>query len=330
MIRMRVLVWIAALALSVQAEHRLHAVGATTRGWVVGAALLPGGVFVRQRSGEWINAGYRHPLMTAFAWLPGEPETLYVAAGDGVIRIDAEGRWRVLTDETVTELQDICAGPGGLLAFGHTAGFRISEDRGATWREISAGLHRRYGKAVRIDRTNPDRIVIGTEDGIHVSTDRGRSWRLAGAAGFQAMRLEQSPHEARVWIAVTQKGGIFRSIDGGLTFEATPRDPAAGRNLYDIAFDPADARRIAVCGWATGVLVSEDGGRTWQARNQGLPRYDVWSVAFDPDRPGRLYASVHEEAVYVSEDAGRTWRIDGLPGSIVLKMAFVPVKGGGR
>jgi hypothetical protein len=326
---MRVLVWFAVAALCAQAEHRLHAVGATTKGWVVGVALLPSGLFMRSSGGAWENAGYRHPLMTAFTWLPGHPETLFVAAGDGVIRISQDGAWRVLTDETVTELQDISAGAGGVLAFGHTAGFRVSEDGGARWREISAGLRRRYGRAVRLDRTRKGRIVIGTEDGLYVSDDLGQRWRLAGAAGFQAMRVEQSPHDGSLWLAVTQKGGIFRSTDGGVTFEATPRDPAAGRNLYDIAFDPTDARRIAVCGWGPGVLVSEDGGLTWQARNQGLPRPDVWSVAFDPDKPGRLYASVHEEAVYVSEDTGKTWRMDGLPGSIILKMAFVPV-GGGR
>lgn len=324
---MRGLVWFAAAALCAHGEHRLHALGVTTKGWVVGAAMLPGGVFVKRPGGEWVNEGYRHPLLTSLAWLPEQPGTLFVAAGDGVIRIDSQGRWRVLTDETVTELQDISAGAGGVLAFGHTAGIRVSEDGGGTWREISAGLPRRYGKAVRLDRTTKGRMVVGTEDGFYVSEDLGRTWRLAGAAGFQAMRVEQSPHDASLWIAVTQKGGIFRSTDGGRTFEATSRDPAAGRNLYDIAFDPADGRRIAVCGWGTGVLVSEDGGRTWEARNQGLPRPDVWSVAFDPDHPGRLYASVHEAALYVSGDAGRTWRVDGLPGSIVLKMAFVPAGG---
>jgi photosystem II stability/assembly factor-like uncharacterized protein len=324
---MRLFVWFAAAALCAHGQHRLHALGVTTKGWVTGAALLPSGLFVKRAGGEWVNEGYRHPLLTGLAWLPEQPGTLYLAAGDGVIRVDAQGRWRVLTDETVTELQDISAGAGGVLAFGHTAGFRVSEDGGATWREILAGLPRRYGKAVRLDRTKRGRIVAGTENGFYVSENLGGEWRLAGAAGFQAMRVEQSPHEAALWLAVTQKGGVFRSTDGGRTFEATPRDPAAGRNLYDIAFDPADARRIAVCGWGVGVLVSEDGGLTWEARNRGLPRPDVWSVAFDPDKPGRLYASVHEEALYVSEDAGKTWRVDGLPGSIVLKMAFVPAGG---
>src|SRR5438309_633808 len=80
-----------------------------------------------------------------------------------------------------------------------------------------------------------------------------------------------------------------------------------GRNLYDIAFDPANPNRIAVAGWGFGVALSEDGGKRWQFRNSGLPRTDVWSVGFDPGNPGRLYASVHEEAVYVSGDGGAFW-----------------------
>ena len=97
-----------------------------------------------------------------------------------------------------------------------------------------------------------------------------------------------------------------------------------GRNLYDVAFDPTRAGRIAVAGWGPGVVVSDDGGKTWVARNAGLPRPEVWSVAFDPDHSGRLYCGVHEEALYVSDDAGVNWRKDGLEGSIVHRMTFVP------
>jgi photosystem II stability/assembly factor-like uncharacterized protein len=73
-----------------------------------------------------------------------------------------------------------------------------------------------------------------------------------------------------------------------------------------------------------GVAISEDRGKTWEPRNSGLPSTNVWSVAFDPARPGRLYASVHAEAIYVSADMGRTWRKDGLAGSSVFRMKFVP------
>ena len=49
-------------------------------------------------------------------------------------------------------------------------------------------------------------------------------------------------------------------------------------------------------------------------------------ILFDPSKPGRMYASVHEDALYVSDDYGRTWRKDGLEGSAVYRMKFVPEK----
>ena len=64
--------------------------------------------------------------------------------------------------------------------------------------------------------------------------------------------------------------------------------------------------------------------KTWQLRNAGLPSNNVWSVAFDPAKPGRVYAGVHEEALYVSQDYGKTWTPDGLEGSRVFRMKFVP------
>ena len=42
---------------------------------------------------------------------------------------------------------------------------------------------------------------------------------------------------------------------------------------------------MAVAGWGIGVAISEDRGKTWQARNAGLPSSSVWSVAFDPGAP---------------------------------------------
>lgn len=322
---MRILLLLA-LAGVCAAQHRMHAVGVTTRDWVVGKPLLPGGLFAKADGGEWRNLGHRHPYMMGLAWLAEAPGTLFVAAGNGVIRVPAEGRWRILTGHDVTELRDISAGAGGVLVFGHTAGLRSSADQGATWKELSGGLRRKYVNAVRADRTRTGRIVAGTEEGLFVSEDAGATWRAAGAMGFQVMHIEQSPHDGAVWLAVTEKGGLFRSGDGGRTFE-NAGNVGVGRNLYDIAFDPTSAQRMAVSGWGPGVQVSEDGGRTWEARNAGLPRPDVWSVAFDPDHAGRLYAAVHEEALYVSEDAGRTWKEDGLKGSIVYRMFFVPAGG---
>jgi photosystem II stability/assembly factor-like uncharacterized protein len=124
-------------------------------------------------------------------------------------------------------------------------------------------------------------------------------------------------------LAATEGGGLFASTDCGVTFESNG-NLGAGRNISDIAFDPSAPNRIAVAGWGMGVALSEDRGKTWEFRNAGLPTNSVWSVVFDPTAPGRLYAGVHEEALYMSQDYGRTWSKDGLEGSRVYRMRFVP------
>jgi hypothetical protein len=324
---LRRLVPLLALALSASAQHRLHAVGITTKNWVVGYPLLPSGLFVKSSSGEWRNEGHRHPYITGVASLPGDPGAIYLAAGNGCIRVDpVKPGWRILTGADVTELRAISVGAGGTVAFGHTTGIRISRDLGRTWTEIAARLPRRYMNALLADRVRPGHFLAGAENGLYLTTDEGRTWTLAGAAGFQIMHIAQSPHNPGLILAATQQGGLFRSADGGRTFE-NPGQAGVNRNLYDIAFDPTAPARIATCGWGVGVVVSEDGGTTWQPRNAGLPSYDVWSCIFDPDHPGRLYAGVHEEHLYVSNDAGRTWSPDGLPGSIIYRMAFLPARG---
>jgi hypothetical protein len=124
-------------------------------------------------------------------------------------------------------------------------------------------------------------------------------------------------------MASTEGGGLFASRDCGVSFESSG-DLGVGRNLYDVAFDPASPDRIAAAGWGIGVAISEDRGKSWQVRNSGIPSTNVWSVAFDPGRPGWIFAGVHEEAVYVSSDNAVAWRKDGLSGSSIFRMKFVP------
>ena len=166
-------------------------------------------------------------------------------------------------------------------------------------------------------------LVAGNEEGIFRSEDGGKSWKPVGASGYQVLHVEQSPHDPCYWLAATQGGGLFASTDCAASFESNG-NLASGRNLYDIAFDPASPRRIAVAGYGIGVAISEDRGKQWELRNAGLPKVDAWSVAFDPAHPGRLYTSIHAEAINVSDDNGRSWRKDGLPGTAIYHLKFVP------
>jgi photosystem II stability/assembly factor-like uncharacterized protein len=323
---MRWLFLLAMLPLPVWGQYTLYTCMVTSKDYVVGAKLPPSGIFLKTVAGEWRHAGYNHPFISALDYDPADPGTLYVVAGNGLIRVRERGeRWKILTGSDVTELLDVSVdrhAPGAIY-FSHTAGIRCSRDGGATWQDASAGLHRKYTQAIRVDSRKSGVLVAGNEEGIFRSEDGGKRWRLAGAAGFQVLRIEQSPHDACYWMASTQGGGLFVSTDCGVSFESGG-NLGAGRNLADIAFDAAAAKRIAVAGWGVGVAISEDLGKTWQLRNAGLPSNAVWSVAFDPAKAGRIYAGVHEEALYVSQDYGKTWARDGLEGSRVYRMKFVP------
>jgi hypothetical protein len=305
------------------AQSSLYACGSSAKEYVVGAKLPASGIFVRS-AGQWRHAGFNHPSVTAFDFDPRDPSVVYAAAGNGLLRVSENGeRWKILTGSDVTELMDVAVdrNRAGTIYIAHTAGIAVTHDGGAAWHDTSAGLRRKYTAALRVDSRRAGVLIAGTEQGLFRSEDDGASWKLAGAAGIQVLHIEQSPHDACFWLASTEGSGLFASTDCGVSFESAG-NLGVGRYIYDVAFDPSAAGRIAVAGWGMGVTVSEDGGKTWQPRNAGLPSANAWSVAFDPS--GRLYASVHDEAVYASGDAGRTWRQDGLPGSSIFRMKFIP------
>jgi photosystem II stability/assembly factor-like uncharacterized protein len=296
-----------------------------TKEYVVGAKLAPSGLFIRSEHAGWQHAGYNHPFVFGLDYDLAGPTSIYLAAGNGLIKTSKDGtEWKFLTGSDVTELRDVAVDRKrpGTIYFAHSAGIRVSRDAGTTWQELAGALHRKFTETIRVDREHAGVLLAGTEEGIFRSED-GRSWRLAGASGFQVTRIEQSPHDACYWLASTQGGGLFASRDCGKTFENSG-NLGVGRTLYDIAFDPGSADRIAVAGWGLGVALSGDGGKSWQLRNAGLPRTDVWSVIFEPGKPGRLYASVHEEALYVSDDLGLNWKKEGLDGGVVYRMKFIP------
>ena len=306
------------------ADPTLYALMSVTKEYVVGAKLPPSGLFRRDPTG-WSHAAYNHPFLFGLDSDPADPSTLYLAAGNGLFRAAKNGEnWTLLTGSDVTELRDVSIDKNtGAIYYGYSHGIRVSTDRGKSWREIGATLHRKFTEAIRVDRTKSGTLLAGGEEGVFRSTDDGATWKLAGAAGIQVTHLAQSPNDACRWFATTYQAGLYTSSDCGKTFESVG-PIGVGRNLYDVAFDPASPTRVAIAGWGPGIQISDDNGKTWQARNLGLPTTETTAVIFDPTHPGRIYAGVHQEALYISDDLGKTWRKDGLDGSSITRLKFVP------
>jgi photosystem II stability/assembly factor-like uncharacterized protein len=317
---------LALLPATLLGQYSLYTCASEAKEYIVGAKLPPSGLFRRSAAGGWEHAGFNLPFLFSLDYDRADTSTIYLAAGNGLIRAADHGsKWTILTGSDITEVRDVALDPNapGTIYFGYSHGIRVSHDKGRTWQEIGANLHRKFTEAILVDRTKSGVLLVGGEEGVYRSEDAGQTWKLAGAAGFQILRIEQSPHDPCFWLATTEGGGLFRSTDCGVTFEAWG-NVGVGHDLYDVAFDPVDPRRIGVSGWGIGVAVTDDLGKTWQPRNVGLPRPDVPSISFDPTQPGRIYAGVHQEALYVSQDYGKTWSRAGLEGSVVARMKFVP------
>jgi BNR/Asp-box repeat len=140
--------------------------------------------------------------------------------------------------------------------------------------------------------------------------------------------LEPSPTDPDTVYAGVEDAALFRTGDGGKTWQELPglrsvkghlwQPGAGGMCLHKIILDPSDAQRIFVAISAAGAFRTDDGGQTWQAINRGLnsgyelPDPDaevghcVHSIAMHRSRPGVLFMQKHWD-VMRSDDAGDSW-----------------------
>jgi hypothetical protein len=179
------------------------------------------------------------------------------------------------------------------------------------------------------------------------SSDFGKSWKEAtrppafpkAAEGEPQRAVDYTfwltpghPDEPRSWYGGTSPRALFRTDDGGETWEsiagfndhpmlpkwAPPEEETPGGNtLHSILIDPRDASHLYLGMSGGGVFESLDKGVTWQALNKGVvvdfgpdlyPEYgqDPHCVCMHPMRPDRLYQQNHC-GIYRLDRPGDTW-----------------------
>jgi photosystem II stability/assembly factor-like uncharacterized protein len=128
-----------------------------------------------------------------------------------------------------------------------------------------------------------------------------------------------------------QERGVYRSLDGGATFEKVLyKDENTG--AIQVQFDPNNSHILFADLWSarqapwevggsfngagSGLFRSTDGGDTWQQIKGGLPTVEqgLGRIGFTiaPSNSSRMYAMVDAKpelgGVYRSDDAGANWR----------------------
>ena len=115
-------------------------------------------------------------------------------------------------------------------------GYAESQDGGDTWSGADAGLAHHYLWGLAVDSGNPDLVIVSAASGPRQAhnADSAAStiyrrlgqepWQevragLPGPRGIRAYRLAASPSEPGVFYAAGESNGLYRSGDGGLSWE---------------------------------------------------------------------------------------------------------------
>ena len=176
---------------------------------------------------------------------------------------------------------------------------------------------------------------------IRLSDDFGRSWtgperqavRFPESSGLSLAQVWQiTPGHADepdvVWCGV-EPAALFESRDAGaswapveglLNHEHRPKwmPGGGGLCLHTIVTDPKDKKRMAIAISTAGFYRTDDGGKSWRPRNNGVravflpnkyPEFGqcVHKVVNHPSRPERLFLQNHW-GLYRSDDWGESWQ----------------------
>jgi photosystem II stability/assembly factor-like uncharacterized protein len=113
-------------------------------------------------------------------------------------------------------------------------------------------------------------------------------------------------HNGRLGILAATNAGLFRTFDPSQGWERISYGPGLDARTTAISTNPQNPRTIWVGTANSGLLVSRDGGATWQ-QVQGVPdTAPVNVIAQDRERSAYIYIGT-KQAFYSSHDGGERW-----------------------
>src|SRR5215469_4580132 len=202
--------------------------------------------------------------------------------------------------------------PWNFSSGGAGSGLYRSSDGGVTWKQLTGnglpqGLLGRIH--VSIPAANSRRVyamIEAAEGGLYRSDDGGEHWqrvnddgRLSQRAWYFSTILADPKNADTVYAENT---GLFRSTDGGKTFELLP---ARHGDHHGIWIDPTNTDRIIESSDG-GASISVDRGKTWSSQNN-QPTAQFYHVSADNRFPYYVYGAQQDNssvAVASMDDEG--------------------------
>jgi photosystem II stability/assembly factor-like uncharacterized protein len=193
-----------------------------------------------------------------------------------------------------------------------------STDEGKTWTQITIPpFPGRVAVAVAMHTEGKRMYIVGNNiergSGLYRSDDAGATWqhmagkdtRISNGQGAYSSGVfvdSQNPD-----ILYTMSTAMYRSTDGGVTFEAFKGAPG-GEDYHKLWIDPTNGHRMLV-GSDQGASVTLDDGKTWSLwYTQTISQ--VYHVATDNQYPYRILAAQQDTGAVMIGSRGNWGQIN--------------------
>jgi photosystem II stability/assembly factor-like uncharacterized protein len=223
------------------------------------------------------------------------------------------------------------AAQGPLWNGGGDRGLYKTTDGGKTWSPSLLKVDEYTGCTdIVMDPSNPDVLLAATHQrqrtyfgiihggpgsALWRSIDAGKTWTKVqggfpqgqGEIGLGRIGLNYAPSNSKIVYAEVEgngNGGLYRSTDGGITWEHRNSSDTQAQYYGKVEVDPANPDRVYIMG--VNISVSDDGGRTLTSlgtRNKHVDNHDIW---IDPHNNNHYLVGC-DGGLYESFDRGATW-----------------------
>lgn len=274
-----------------------------------------GGVYASKDAGRtWKVIGLDHETVRALAQAPTNHKLLVAGSLTGVYRSKDDGHtWEKITPSNHPDLKNfdsVAFDPNDeniIYAGTYHLAWKTSNG-GKEWFPIHAGMIDDSDvMSIVVDPQNPQSVHATACSGIYHSVNGAQQWTKYQGIPFAYRRtqlIRQDPSNPQVLYAGTTSG-LWKTTNEKDFKRLTPVDWVVNAVLID----PKNTQRIIIGTEREGVQISENGGESFAASNNGFHHQHILDFAMDTDHPERVLVvlTFDTNAFLATKNGGATW-----------------------